>query len=454
VFDSFQNQITGLGIRGRDKRLAAQATAPFQLTETEQAYLFDGDSLARKMVTKPVDAMVRNWVDFTNLDEDQTEACASYIETKHVRKALTELLVWGRVYGGAVLLLGINDGRMPDQPVNEGNIRSINYLTVIDRWRLQVDRSSYVRDPDSPRFNKPEYYTILPSSEDTAGDQKVHYTRLIDYTGPLTSRTIRDQRQGWGLSFYEIAHERLADVAASFGSVANIVQTFVQTVIRMRGLVEAVQRGEGDYLRQRVSQMDEARSVIQAILLDADNEEFETKSASVQGLPELVDRLMMLASEVSEIPVTILFGRSPAGLNATGESDMQQWHERISDEQETVLRPILERFFRIMFLDKEGPTKGVEPPDWGFRFRPLNRPDAKTQADTHLVQAQADQVYLLNGVVTPAEVRESRFGGDEFSTHTTLLQGVDIEAEFEAMRQAQSEETDFDQDQDADQPES
>lgn len=41
------------------------------------------------------------------------------------------------------------------------------------------------------------------------------------------------------------------------------------------------------------------------------------------GLPDVYDRVMMDVAGAARTPVTKLFGRSPAGMNATGESDLK-----------------------------------------------------------------------------------------------------------------------------------
>lgn len=38
-----------------------------------------------------------------------------------------------------------------------------------------------------------------------------------------------------------------------------------------------------------------------------------------------------MLSAVSEIPVTILFGRSPCGQNATGDSDFEQYYSMVQN---------------------------------------------------------------------------------------------------------------------------
>ncbi|MFQ8761936.1 MAG: anti-CBASS protein Acb1 family protein [Intestinimonas sp.] len=52
-------------------------------------------------------------------------------------------------------------------------------------------------------------------------------------------------------------------------------------------------------------------------------------------------------SGASRIPVTKLFGRSPAGMNATGESDLRNYYDYVDTLREAKLRPILEKLLPV-----------------------------------------------------------------------------------------------------------
>jgi hypothetical protein len=79
---------------------------------------------------------------------------------------------------------------------------------------------------------------------------------------------------------------------------------------------------------------------------------------------------MMDLAGAAEMPVTKLFGRSPAGLNATGESDMQNYYDSIEEKQEAYLSPILDKLLPVMACSEWG---GV-PDDMDWEFNPVRRP--------------------------------------------------------------------------------
>ena len=101
-----------------------------------------------------------------------------------------------------------------------------------------------------------------------------------------------------------------------------------------------------------------------------EKDEYESHQYTFAGLGEVYDRFMMDVAGAAEIPVTKLFGRSPAGMNATGESDMQNYYDTIEERQESELRPIYDKLLPIMMLS----CFGAIPDDFDFAFNPVRRP--------------------------------------------------------------------------------
>ena len=120
------------------------------------------------------------------------------------------------------------------------------------------------------------------------------------------------------------------------------------------------------------------------------------------------------------MPVTRLMGQSPAGLNATGESDLRIFNDTVQAEQERVVRPALERLTEIVMSDPAGPTDGQIPEEWSIEFNALQQLSELEMTDMRLKQAQADNIYLQQQVVTPEEIGRSRFPVSGWSPETSI----------------------------------
>jgi len=77
--------------------------------------------------------------------------------------------------------------------------------------------------------------------------------------------------------------------------------------------------------------------------------------------------MMMDLSGASRIPVTKLFGRSPAGLNSTGEGDLENYADFIEQECEAKLRPIFQKFLPFICIS----VWGYVPQDAKIKFDPF-----------------------------------------------------------------------------------
>jgi phage-related protein (TIGR01555 family) len=107
------------------------------------------------------------------------------------------------------------------------------------------------------------------------------------------------------------------------------------------------------------------------------NDDYITHQYTFGGIGETYDRFMMDVSGAAEIPVTKLFGRSPAGMNATGESDLTNYYDTIEEKQEAYLRPVYDKLFPIILMS----VFGAIPDDFDFAFNPVRKPNNDEMAD-------------------------------------------------------------------------
>jgi hypothetical protein len=98
-------------------------------------------------------------------------------------------------------------------------------------------------------------------------------------------------------------------------------------------------------------------------------DDFVTHQYTFSGIADVYDKFMLDVSGAAEIPVTKLFGRSPAGMNATGESDLQNYYDMIEEKQESVMRPILDKVMPVHAMS----SWGFIPDDMDYKFNPVQR---------------------------------------------------------------------------------
>ena len=127
----------------------------------------------------------------------------------------------------------------------------------------------------------------------------------------------------------------------------------------------------------------------------------ETHPYSFSGLSEVYEAFMLDMAGAAGIPATRLFGRSPAGMNATGESDLKNYYELIAEMQERHLRPALEKLLPVMALSLWGHV----PPRLEPSFPPLVTASPLEQAEVLSRQVDTLARAAEAGFITPDEAR-------------------------------------------------
>lgn len=377
------------------------------------------DPLAQK---KPESKLGEGTGADTDKAQEWSSAMAKHLKRLGFRKVLRRCAEYRKAYGGAAILLGLNDGEDAAEPVDLTKLESVDWLAVL-RPR-EVWPASYYRDPLHEKFGEPKFYTVQRETAGsvTAPQVKVHASRVIRFDGSWVSQLARSENRGWGDNIFTRIFPVLADFSSVWASSSALMQDFAQAVFKMKGLAELLmQPGDAGTktVTARATAIDMGRSVARAMLID-ETEEFKREATPITGLSDLLDRWCNLLAAVADIPVTVLMGMAPAGLNATGDADIQNWYDTLEAEREEDLQPQVEYLVRLLFLSKEGPTDGVEPASWEIGWAPLGQLDELQEAERNLKQAQADKVYIDATVVSPEEVAVSRFGGTKYSSRTVL----------------------------------
>lgn len=419
--DGWVNVLTGYGTE-RDKRTHARfAGARPIISRQFLDELYAGSDVVARIVDLPAEEMTREWIDLRVGDGPEVaKAMLQRLEDLDLQTKTEEALRWARLHGGAVMLLGVDDGQTPDKPLREDGIRTFGWVTVLDRWDVQVE--SLYEDPFQPKFGAPKSYRIIGAAGVTKGPMNaiVHESRVIRFDGPPTSRYRKERLNGWCDSIVSRLQEIVRDFESAYAGAAASLLDFSIGVAKIKDLATLLASDQDDLVRKRLHLLDMAASIVRSRVIDAENEDFTFANRTLAGMSDVLDRLAQRLSLATGIPVTLLMGQSPAGLQATGASDIRFWYDKVKADQSKILGPTLGRVIQLLFRSSDGPTGGEEPEDWSLDYRPLWQPTEKEQAETRYIQAQTDVAYIDRGVLSPSHVAISRFGGDRWSMETSV----------------------------------
>jgi phage-related protein (TIGR01555 family) len=413
-WDSWINSLTGLG-GARDKSTAVYFEAPCVLSHETLEALYAGDDLARRIVEGPIPDALRQGVTLEGDDEGKLAAEASRLDAW---EGFLRGLIWGRLHGGGFLYLGLRSGRQ-DEPLDLDAVRPGDLQWVMDLDRHAVTPVTWYVDPSSPKFGQPETYLLSPPNAGGATARAtgtmVHESRLIRFPGVKTTRRRRASLNGFDDPALLAAYPVLRDVNTIWRSGVYAAQDLSQGVFKVRGLVDMIAEGQREVLLRRMEIVDLARSVARSVVLDAEGEDFTTVDGKGLGtLPAVLDKAWSRLAAAAGMPVTVLMGISPSGLNATGESDIRLWYDRVAAYRRDVVEPRA----RVL-IDVLARSAGVDPEGISIAWPSLWQPTDKETAELRKLTADTDAIYIDKGVLLPEEVALSRWGSGAYSTEIT-----------------------------------
>lgn len=339
--------------------------------------------LARRIVTMAADDAMKNFIE---IDGDTDECILQELETLFVQEKFTEALYWDRLFGLSCILILADDGEELDMPVNVKKLRRINGLEIFDKREIQEDGASRYYDTDvrDVNFGKPEYYMIQPA----AGTPfRVHRSRLLIFDGETLPKYERLLYNGAGLSCLDGIPAALNRVKTAMDKTIDIMDKVSTSMLKLNGLSNVLQTEDGTKaVIRRLDLIDMSRRVNGSIAIDKEDE-YGIFNIPLSGLTDIIQEFEQGLCAVTGYPFTVLFGRSPAGMNSTGKSDLQIYYDKVRRIQKRKVRPALEYLIKLIQLAKEGPTKGKELEKWSIKFKALEPLNDLEQANVDKTQA-------------------------------------------------------------------
>ena len=402
--DSFANALTGLAT-AKDKSSFGLFLRRAELDTETLNDLYEQDAMAARVVDRLVDDGTREG--FTIKGEDKAFDFASVqseLEDLEALPAIADAWRWSRLYGGALLVMVVNDGRKMDQPLN------LNAATKLAS--LQVVESPFVKPADfnpglgSRAFRRPELYDLTVNiGSKKNNERKIHRSRVIRFDGVRVAPARMIENDGWGPSVLSRVFDEISSLGEVMGYCRAIMHDISIQVYKLQGLRERLCGGA-----ESVAEM---RAVMETIRYGVDNlhvlaldteDDFMEVNRNVSGLEMIVNKFIDAVVRATPYPRTVILGESPSGLNASGDVEIRSYFDYVASQQRLTLTPALTRLLEVDFAIRSNRGERV-PEEFTIDYNPLWQPTQQERADTYLKMSQGDQTYMLNSVMSPDEVR-------------------------------------------------
>lgn len=427
--DGYVNLVTQLG---NNRNNQAPVYRPELLpSDTELAALYEGSGLFSKIIDAPAEEAIKHGFELQDVtDAKINDFISEALDELEWENTAATAIKWSRLFGGSIIVMLVDDGRGIDESLDWKNIKSIDELRVFERAIVVPDETSMYRYvPGNPlggnRYGEPEFYTV----SSRYGFFNVHESRcLVFRNGRVPEFSANSIYQLWGIPEYVRMKQALANSELAYGSAPKMLERCVQAVYKMKNLAEELSTEDGEQnVLKRLEVIDLARGLLNSIAIDNEGEDYDFKTFSFTGVADVIDSTCNMLSAVSNIPQTILFGRSPAGMNATGTSDLENWYNYIERVQKTQVKKNLRYLLSVIFqagmyhgeIDEIPKIKISFNPLWSLSEQDKANVD-KVKADTELVRANTANLYIQAEVISSDEVRSALAKTDEFDIETML----------------------------------
>jgi phage-related protein (TIGR01555 family) len=409
--DSFQNFAlqTGIGTgqlfgSQNQSNPAAASTYGFNPITNDRAqldWMYRGSWICGKAVDAVADDMTRAGIEInSSMAPEDIAKINSAMQRWVVWPRLNQALKWSRLYGGAIAVISI-DGQNMSTPldwtkVGKGAFRG---LQVFDRWQLNPSLGDLVSEM-GPDLGLPKFYEVVATAPGLRR-QRIHHSRAIRLEGVEMPYWQKLTLNFWGCSVFEPLYDRLVAFDSTSQGTAQLVYKAYLRTLKIDKLRAIIASGGQAYtaLLQQVSMMKLFQSNEGITLVDKEDE-FEAHNFTFAGLSDVLLMFAQQLSGATGIPLVRLFGQSPAGLNATGESDLRNYYDNVNQSQELKLRISLDLTLRCI-----AQSEGIAVPDgFGYSFVPLWQLTAKEKAEVAEIDTRVAQAPYDAGIISAATV--------------------------------------------------
>lgn len=433
--DAWVNPLTGINWGSRAGSSRWGINKSYDLNQQTLDSIYSKDGICKRIIDIYPEESLRAFI-------DADQRILEELERLKLKPKAFEAARDARLFGGSVVVAFVDDGRALDEELDYENIDKLIHLKVFDRFRVTWFTTDLVTDPLDQDYGMPEFYTIQNNSfiSSDSVQFRVHKSRIFKFAGDATTEFSKKNNEGWDNSCLVSLYKSIQNFGESMGVSAEIVQGYLETTAKIPEYSTSFGNGKlAEAMRKRIDDFNSSKGAYKTIFLDAD-EEYQKHVTNSHGLSEILDRFGEIISASCGIPVSVLFGRSAGGLNATGKQELDLMNNKIEEYRNNNIKPFFMWIFKILKAQKSFVAEAGEDIDFHWEFHPLITLDEKKEAETRKLNAEIDIMYINAGVLTPKVVLDGRYHADQPFNNNMMLTKEDLNKLEKEMNQAELEE--------------
>lgn len=453
TLDSTYGNLVPAVFSGTTRSRQTQSLLRYRLSLYELSQLWETNWICARICEQGPKDMTRKWVELKadSLDQGKIQDLERYARKLKVAAAFKDAQTWANLFGGAAIFINIDDGLDPVKPVDLNKIKSIQSLRVLDMYEITPRI-----DPIRTNYCDPDYYETTGQQSILVGANGqplslpglvIHKSRILRFIGNNAPYRNRVENWGWGFSLLDRVYNEFCMFQDSLTAGTKILKQYDIFVHAVAGLGRMIENGNTAKVKSHLRDVYDFLEQYNVLITDGDIEKPGFVSRNLQGIDAWIKAVQEVITAASGMPFSKLWGRiGRAGVGGTGQHDLEEeiWSVTCHDNQENRFREPAETFYQYVSVAKDGPIAS-EIEDLEVHFVGLIDPDPMEELERQSKQADIDSKYQKmtdpdgTQALTAKEIRESRFGGAEYSFDTTIDPSMTFEDPVDrAVRQAEA----------------
>lgn len=359
--------------------------------------LYVEQGLIQTIVKQPIDDAYREpiIIQTGQLDDEQIKQVSKHFYDNMFDQYI-EARKWGRLFGGAGLVINDNDDYAQEFNINKINSKTPIEFYPANRWELNYQASGQI--------NGGAYTRLLPSSDNPYDyyGLKLHKSRVLRIVGEEAPPLLRLQLMGWGMSIVEKLVQPLNTYVKTRDVMYEVIDEAKIDVFQIDGYNSALLNDDGtSKIAKRIQAANMIKSYLNALTMDI-NDKYEQKTQTFSGLAEVNQEGRMDLACAFRMPLTKLFGVSSAGFNS-GEDDLENYNAMVESEIRSKDKKNLITLLEIACMK----VFGFVPDDLTIDFVPLRYLDAEQEENVKNAKMTRIQQAKEMGLIDDGQAIEA-----------------------------------------------
>ncbi|EOS94717.1 phage protein [Erwinia tracheiphila] len=349
------------------------------------------------MHTIMADEMTRNWIEVKSTKEgDPDIELMDLALTKYdVKRLIHQAVRQDSEYGVAHIFIDVGADEIENEKplfldprkIAQGSLKG--FRCVDPNWVYPAMYNT--NKPLRADFYKPQAWFVM-------GDT-VHESRFIDIVSRPVPDILKPSYNFGGLSLTQLMEDYVIDWRDAKKNIIKVIKSLRMRALKTDMDARLQEPGAFDKRIKLFTQYQDNQG-IWALDVGEDLLHMQTSLSELSNLLSNYQEQLCIPSRTTNLK---MFGNAPAGLNASGDAEIETWHETISGSQELDYRRAIEIIFKIIQLSEFGEIK----PDIYFEFRPLDEVSDDERASTNKTRVETVAIAADSMLISSEEARDA-----------------------------------------------